>query len=271
LNRSRLLIALAFLAGGTLGVSAGQASNGPSPQHRGGAHATRPVGRFHVPPAAIRRRFTAHLASRGPVHHPLGFTVARVIGARSVALRRAPGAPAFASAGPRTEFGSPTRLAVAKRRGRWLGVETPAVPNGQLAWVDGRSPAVALGRTRVSLRVDLSKRRLTLLAGTHAVRRVNVGIGLPSTPTPVGRFAVTDELSGPSFSSSYGCCILAISGHQPDTPAGWRGGDRLAIHGTPVPSTVGQPASAGCLRARDGDLRFLMRRVPLGTPVFIRR
>jgi lipoprotein-anchoring transpeptidase ErfK/SrfK len=38
-----------------------------------------------------------------------------------------------------------------------------------------------------------------------------------------------------------------------------------------VPVAIGAAASAGCLRASDADLRALMRRVPLGTPVFIRR
>ena len=63
--------------------------------------------------------------------------------------------------------------------------------------------------------------------------------------------------------------MLALNGHQPKLPAGWSGGDRLAIHGTNSPGTIGTPASAGCLRAADADLRILIRRVPLGTPVFI--
>jgi lipoprotein-anchoring transpeptidase ErfK/SrfK len=54
-------------------------------------------------------------------------------------------------------------------------------------------------------------------------------------------------------------------------PAGWRGGDRVAIHGTSAPWTIGQASSAGCLHARDADLAYLMRIVPLGTPVLIRR
>ena len=62
----------------------------------------------------------------------------------------------------------------------------------------------------------------------------------------------------------------ASIGQQPHPPPGWTGGNRLAIHGTNAPSTIGTPASAGCLRAADRDLAVLMRRVPLGTPVVIR-
>jgi lipoprotein-anchoring transpeptidase ErfK/SrfK len=75
---------------------------------------------------------------------------------------------------------------------------------------------------------------------------------------------------GSTYGAYYGCCILALSGHQVNTPAGWQGGDRLAIHGTNQPASIGVPSSAGCLHAEAADLRTLMRHVPLGTPVFIR-
>src|SRR3954468_4375530 len=90
-----------------------------------------------------------------------GFTIARIVRG-SVALRARPGARTVARAGPRTEFGSPTALAVAARRGHWLGVESSAVPNAKLAWVDGRSRALSRKHTRMSVHVDLNRRRLTL-------------------------------------------------------------------------------------------------------------
>jgi len=100
--------------------------------------------------------------------------------------------------------------------------------------------------------------------------RVRVGVGASDSPTPTGRFAVTDKLAGGRFSAAYGCCILALSAIQTNLPAGWSGGDRVAIHGTLSPSDFGQAVSAGCIHAPDADLRYLMRVVPLGTPVVIR-
>jgi lipoprotein-anchoring transpeptidase ErfK/SrfK len=100
---------------------------------------------------------------------------------------------------------------------------------------------------------------------------MRVAIGRPGSPSPTGRFAVTDKLAGSSYGPYYGCCILALSAHQPNTPPGWPGGDRMAIHGTNAPGTIGAAASAGCLRGSDADLRTLIRRVPVGTPIFIRR
>src|SRR5207253_772768 len=45
--------------------------------------------------------------------------------------------------------------------------------------------------------------------------------------------------------------------------------DRLALHGTHVPATVGAADSLGCLRARSGDMRRLLRLARLGARVHI--
>jgi lipoprotein-anchoring transpeptidase ErfK/SrfK len=185
----------------------------------------------------------------------------------ALAYSNAPGGPSAGQIGATTEFGSQQVLSVAARRGAWLGVVTSALPNGQLAWI--KRDGVTLRRTRWSLRADLSEHTLTLLRYGHAVRRINVAIGRVGSETPTGRFAVTDKIAGSSYGPYYGCCILALNGHQPNLPAGWTGGSRIAIHGTDSPSTIGTAASAGCLRAADADLRVLMERVPVGTPVFI--
>jgi hypothetical protein len=187
-----------------------------------------------------------------------------------VPLSDRPGGPARLRVGPWTEFGSKKVLGVATRRGDWLGVVTTERPNNRLAWVRRGSRGLRLRRTRWSLHADLSARTLVLRKAGRRVMRIVVAVGRPGSETPTGRFAVTDKLSGPRFGPYYGCCILALSGHQPNTPPGWTGGNRLAIHGTNSPSSIGAAASAGCLRAADAPLRILMRKVPLGTPVFIR-
>jgi lipoprotein-anchoring transpeptidase ErfK/SrfK len=199
------------------------------------------------------------------------YTVARIRAGHSVKLRAKPRGSTVATLGSRTEFGSKRLLAVAAVRGRWLGVSVPERPNGKLGWIDSRSSAIDRSRLKVSLRADLSARRVDLRVGRRVVKRMRVAIGRPGSSTPTGRFAVTDKISGNRYGPYYGCCILALSGHQPNTPAGWRGGNRLALHGTNASGLIGQAASAGCLRGSDADLRTLMRRVPVGTPIFIRR
>jgi lipoprotein-anchoring transpeptidase ErfK/SrfK len=155
-----------------------------------------------------------------------------------------------------------------RRRDGWLGVIATEVPNGRLAWVRASATRPAVSTTRIL--VDLSRRRPRVV-GPHGrtLLRVTVGVGAANTPTPTGRFAITDGLRTEP-GSPYGCCILALSGHQPNVPQGWTGGDRLAIHGTDDPASIGAAASSGCLRATDEDVRRLMARVGLGALVEIR-
>jgi L,D-transpeptidase catalytic domain len=220
-------------------------------------------------PALLLAALFPQPASIRPSPSPSGVHELAVVRG-TVPLRARPNGQVVAHAREGTEFGSPRVLSVAARRGPWLGVVATERPNGRLAWVNRRNRALRLRRTAYSLHADLSKRRLELRRRGRAVLRLPVAIGQPGSETPTGRFSVTDKLSGSRYGPYYGCCILALSGHQPNLPAGWPGGDRLAIHGTDSPVTIGSAASAGCLRAADADLHALMRRVPLGTPVFIR-
>jgi len=230
------------------------------------ARASRPAA--PRPNAPARGRAKPHKAGRHAGSPPV--QVLRVRRGRAVTLRDRPDGRAIASLGDRTDFGSPMTLSVVRRRGRWASVPATALGNGRLGWVDTADTALDRRTTHVRLVIRLSDRRLELRIRGRLRRSVPVAIGRPANPTPRGRFSVTDKMLGSGFGPYYGCCILALSGHQPNTPPGWTGGDRLAIHGTNAPSSIGTPSSAGCLRAFDGDLRVLMRRVPLGTPVVIR-
>jgi hypothetical protein len=184
----------------------------------------------------------------------------------SVPIRRAPGGRMLAVAGWKTPFGSVRRLQVVGRRGNWFAVESDVLGNGVVGWVP-RTAAVRLRTVRYAVEADLSKRLLTLRENGAVVFRRRVSIGAPGSPTPVGRFHVTDQISGRRW--RLGCCIVVLSGNQPRLPAGWRGGDRLAIHGRPsARETFGAPASAGCLHATEQTLQALAR-LPLGTPVVI--
>lgn len=196
--------------------------------------------------------------------------IVRVRPGHSLTLRSRPGGPAALEVAQTTDFGSPQTLGVVRRRGPWLGVTTPALPNGSVGWVHSSDPGLTVARTRWSIHADVSRRRIVLRRDGRPVRRLDVAVGRPEAPTPTGRFAVTDKLSGGRFSPYYGCCVLAMSATQPSTPPGWTGGNRMAIHGTSDPGSIGAASSAGCLRAADGDLQVLMDRVPLGTPVLIR-
>jgi hypothetical protein len=190
---------------------------------------------------------------------------ARVPAGGRLTLRASPGGRVLTTVGSRTEFGSPQTFSVAYVKGPWLAVRSTALGNRRLGWV--RARRVSLLNRTLSLEVDLSKREL-LVHDVGILRRIPVAVGAPDTPTPPGTFYVTDKLPGAEFGAYYGCCILALSGRQPNLPEGWSGGDRLAIHGSPTP-TWGHAVSNGCLHATERDLRYLMKTVPLGTAVRI--
>jgi lipoprotein-anchoring transpeptidase ErfK/SrfK len=253
---SLLLLATAlaaFLAAQTaFGFTGAPEGGGPSPQLRPAAAVVQPAAEALAQAASAPARPRGHLlaALRGDVSYSLSA-----------------GGPAAGTLKAFTEFGSAQVLSVVGRRGPWLAVVTSALDNNRLAWV--RKDQVKLRRTRWSLRADLSQHTVTLYRYGRAVRRIGVAIGRPGSETPTGRFAVTDKLAGTNYGAYYGCCILALSGHQPNTPPGWTGGNRIAIHGTDSPGSIGTAASAGCLRAGDSDLRALMQRLPVGTPVSI--
>jgi hypothetical protein len=197
--------------------------------------------------------------------------IAEVQPGHALALRSRPFGPVLARVGSKTPFGSQRALSVvATRHGHWLAVTEAGVGNNRVVWVDAKSGGLRYARTRFELDIDLSGRTLVVRRNGVAVRRLSVGVGRAGSPTPTGTFAVTDKLNGGSYSASYGCCILALSATQPNLPAGWTGGNRIAIHGTLSAGDFGRAVSAGCVHASDSDLRYLMRNVPLGTPVVIR-
>ena len=201
-----------------------------------------------APPAGA----TAALAAR-PLHG-------------SVVLRARPGGKRLVRIGPRGPLGGPLVFGVVAVRGRWVEVTAEALPNGHFGWAEfGRDVRVAPVEWR--LRASLSRRRLDVLRDGRLVRTIRVGIGAPASPTPTGRFAVAEKVTGP-FGPAYGCCILALTARQPHLPPGWntRITYYVAIH---AGSGQGSAVSAGCLHATEPEVRYLMRTVPLGTPVQI--
>jgi hypothetical protein len=204
-------------------------------------------------PAAPRRP-----ALRGP----LAFHVTR-----RTQLRSRPRGKVVGTIRTRTEFKSPTILAVAARKPGWVLVRT-SLARHHVGWLPA-SAGTLFSEPR-SMVVDLSARTLTVFHRGRMTDRYRVAIGTAATPTPTGRFAVTDRLKTGDANGDYGCCILALNGHQTKIAQGWGGGDRIAIHATPHTWTLGKRISHGCVRATNKALRRLMRQIRLGTPVRIK-
>jgi L,D-transpeptidase-like protein len=219
--------------------------------------------------AAAGGPLTASALAR-PADEPEPATVVlKIRKGEHVRLHARPGGRTLVRLGARTEFGSRTLLTVLTRRGPWAQVSA-ALLGGRRVWLrlDRR---VARRSTRWALYADISDRTLTAIHDGRVMKTFGVGVGAPGSPTPTGRFQVTDKLKGKRYGASYGCCILALSTDQPHPPAGWHGMARMAVHGTNVEATVGRAASAGCFHARAPAMRWLMRHVPVGAPIVIVR
>jgi lipoprotein-anchoring transpeptidase ErfK/SrfK len=192
---------------------------------------------------------------------PLAFHVRR-----RAMLRTAPNGKMVARIQTKTGFKSPTILAVAARKPGWVLVRT-SLEHHHVGWLP--LSAGALFSQPRTIVIDLSRRTLTVFHRGKLTDRYKVAVGTDATPTPRGKFAVTDRLRTGNPASDYGCCILALNAHQPKIAQGWGGGDRVAIHATPHTWTLGHAVSHGCVRSTNAALRQLMRHMRIGTPVTI--
>lgn len=183
------------------------------------------------------------------------------------ALRAAPAGHTLTELQTRTQFGSPAAFWVVQHVSGWLGVMSSEAGNDRVAWIAQSS--ASLSRVPWEIKVSLGARQLTVLENGKPVAHYRVAVGAAYAPTPTGRFAVTDRLLTGDPEGPYGCCILALSAHSPHAIQGWTGGTRIAIHSTPETSSIGLPASHGCVRVTLPDGRWLLDHIPLGTPTLI--
>ena len=255
---------------------AGVAVASPSPGPRASVIAVRPThpGAQHT---AVRTEVLAAEGARRPEHRapsPTGWDDASVLAhvpAGGIAAHRNPwtSAPTVGSVAPASKYYRvPIVLWVEETNaaGTWGRVELPYV------WprVDGWIPLAGLTRatTFVHVDVDLSEHRVRVFKHDELRYTVAGATGTWSSPTPLGEYVVTDRVPFAS-GSALGSFAFGISGIQPHLPAGWSGGNQLAIHGTNDPSSIGTNASAGCVRVSEWALDRFKPLLRLGTPVLI--
>ena len=151
--------------------------------------------------------------------------------------------------------------------GRWGLVELPYIWPRREGWI--RLAGLERHATRIRVEVDLSRHLVTVTRLGDVLFRAAGATGSAATPTPIGHYFVTDRVAfspgGPLGSFAFG-----ISGIQPRLPAGWSGGDQLAIHGTNQPWSIGRSASAGCVHVSEATLALLKPLLRYGTPVVVR-
>lgn len=163
----------------------------------------------------------------------------------------------------------PLVLLVRKRGTRWLKVDLPTRPNQSSGWI--RTKRAKLRSNPYRVRVDLTEHRLTVFRGARAIVKRRIGVGRALSPTPTGRYYITDLIKAEDPTQVYGPYAFGLSGHSPVYTTFGSGDGQIGLHGTNDPSGLGSDVSSGCIRIGNRIITKLAKRLPLGTPVLIRR
>ncbi len=132
---------------------------------------------------------------------------------------------------------------------------------------------VVVEKTRWRLVISTAQRTLTLLRAGRPIRTISVVVGKPSTPTPVGLFAVVWAIRWHP-TDFLGSWVLELTAHS-DVLQRFDGGDgTVGIHGRGGASLLdplGSARSHGCIRLSNDSIDWLVAtigaaRLP-GTPV----
>lgn len=105
--------------------------------------------------------------------------------------------------------------------------------------------------------VDAGQRTLSLYRKGRLLRRYDVAVGKPDSPTPLGHWRVIRKAK--HWGGAFGSRWLGL-----DIPWGTYG-----IHGTNRPDLIGAEVSAGCIRMQNWAVEELYELAPEGTPAYI--
>jgi lipoprotein-anchoring transpeptidase ErfK/SrfK len=226
--------------------------------------------------AALASAGADRAGAASPSRHA-GAEVARVVA--PAVVRPRPGAgPIVRLLATRTSWsGAPQQLLVLGSRtgadGRpWLRVRLPGRPNGSSGWI--RRDRVVVHHLPWWIDVSLSRRLVQVFRDGSLVRRFAAVVGAPSTPTPVGLYAVYEADPQPSAGDFVGSWVIQLTAFS-DVLDNYGGGPgRVAIHGrggASLADPLGTARSHGCVRVSNSDVQWLARTVAAGTPVRIQR
>ncbi len=118
--------------------------------------------------------------------------------------------------------------------------------------------AGAQTQSMVSVEINLPAYRLEVNAPGEPSRTFAVAIGMRKYKTPTGAYELTEVVWNPWWipPESEWAAQDTVTPPGPTNPMGrvkLQLGDMFFAHGTPFPTSVGRPASHGCLRMRNAD------------------
>ena len=160
----------------------------------------------------------------------------------------------------------------------WAEVILSTRPNNTRAWI--RTADFDFQRHEFEILIDISDKKVTVYEGTIGEKMLvetTAIIGKPSTPTPVVvktyiDAKVRNEPSSKTqggFGIAYGTWIFTLAAFSDVLPKFQGNIPQLAIHGTNIPSQIGQALSSGCIRIPNEVIDLMAEKLIVGTPVTI--
>ncbi|WP_284732557.1 L,D-transpeptidase [Curtobacterium flaccumfaciens] len=261
-RRRATLIAAAVAvvcAGAVAFVALGPLSATPTPAP------TLSVAASPTPSATPTPTATPSTSPADAVDAPVSTTVAAVRGDSVPVSATAGGASGQTLSNPQ-QSGAPLVFRVVDRQDGWVRVQLPQRPNGSLGWVP--AGAVTLSEDPYAIVVTRSENTLDLYKAGKVVNSYPVATGTGGTPTPTGRFALT-ELLAPT-NAGYGPYAYGTTAFSDVLNSFGGGPGQIGLHGTDDTSSIGTAASHGCVRMHNADITALAELLPLGTPIQVR-
>lgn len=154
-------------------------------------------------------------------------------------------------------------------RPRWVRLRLPVRPNGNVGWA--RASELRFLQNPFRVKVDLTRHEITAWRGRRPILRERIGVGRALTPTPVGKYFITELINVENPGGLYGPHAFGTSAYSTVLTNFGGGPGQIGIHGTNRPELLGTDVSHGCIRLRNPAITRLARTLPLGTPVEITR
>ena len=159
----------------------------------------------------------------------------------------------------------------ANRLSKWaVAVSAAMVMGVQAMGQEASAPAVTTPAVTVQVKrtivVSLEDRKLALVEDGQVKKVYTVAVGKPSTPSPVGTFAIQRRVKNPVYQHE-GKVVQPGAGNPVGTR--WMGLSvkGYGIHGTNEPKSIGKAASHGCIRMARKDLEEMYEMVHVGDTV----
>ena len=185
-------------------------------------------------------------------------------GLNSAAVKKTPDGYEFTNP---TYYKNPLVVDVLENQGEWMKVLITARPNHTTGWI--KADDVTIAATEYRMELDLSTFHLKVFKGADLFIETDVVIGKDSTPTPLGRFFVTEKIKNQTDTGVYGAWILPTNGYSEVLDTFDGGLPQIAFHGTNQPELIGTKASNGCVRIPNDVVVKIAGAIPAGTPIDI--